>query len=259
MKKISRAENFQSWIDQLKAYQKKAPDLFNENVKKSDSKFRIEHYFDIFNYLELEKGWLVDYLYLKESLGGEPVIIAYPESKREKYKKIIDKIEKTKPDRSSRIDDSKNIIDIFFEYDDVDNYLKHVILDESEESYFQFLILALLGSQFSLFWHAGYNDGEFVCTLNAAEKIIDRIGREGEDPDSIENRVFDQQSIKEVRKIDFEPVINIEDDKVLIRLVYFTKWGGFIRGKYEVEKSFPHKISKKEGNRLVKYDCGYVY
>lgn len=36
MKNISLAKKTQSWVKQIKSYQKKAPDLFNEGVEKSD-------------------------------------------------------------------------------------------------------------------------------------------------------------------------------------------------------------------------------
>ena len=218
MKNMSKAKKFQAWINQLKSYQKKAPDLFNENVKKSDSEFKIDHYFDILDNLELEPGWLVDYLYLQQRLGGEPIIIAFPESKKREYQKIINKINYNELYSNTQDNDLENIIDIFLNYDDVDNYLDHLILDGSEESYFQFVILAKLGTQFALFWHALYNDGEFICTPEVAEKIIKRMNSGKDEMDFMEDDLFDEQ----LKNIDFEPKINIKEDKAVVRLVFFS-------------------------------------
>jgi len=220
MKNMSKAKKFQAWINQLKSYQKKAPDLFNENVKKSDSEFKIDHYFDILDNLELEPGWLVDYLYLQQRLDGEPIIIAFPESKKREYQKIINKINYNELYSNTQDNDLDNIIDTFLNYDDVDNYLDHIILDGSEESYFQFVILAKLGTQFALFWHALYNDGEFICTPEAAEKIIKRINSGEDEMDFMEDDLFDEQ----LKNIDFEPKINIKEDKAVVRLVFFTEF-----------------------------------
>ena len=220
MKNMSKAKKFQAWINQLKSYQKKAPDLFNENVKKSDSEFKIDHYFDILDNLELEPGWLVDYLYLQQRLDGEPIIIAFPESKKREYQKIINKINYNELYSNTQDNDLDNIIDTFLNYDDVDNYLDHLILDGSEESYFQFVILAKLGTQFALFWHALYNDGEFICTPEAAEKIIKRINSGEDEMDFMEDDLFDEQ----LKNIDFEPKINIKEDKAVVRLVFFTEF-----------------------------------
>jgi len=162
-------------------------------------------------------------------------------------------------ERMGKDDNSKNMLEGFLDRSDVDNYLKHVILDGSEESYFQFVILAKLGSQFSLFWHAAYNDLEFLCTKAAAEKIIARIGREGEEVKTIENKLFDKNTIKKIREIDFEPEIDIRNDKAVVRLVFFTKWGGFIEAEYLISKKNPHQIVEENTVPLVKYDCGYVY
>lgn len=259
MKNMSKAKKIQSLVNKIKAYQKKAPDLFEKDVKKSYSEFKINHYFDILDNIKAEKGWLVDYLYIQQRLGGEPLIIAYPELKKTEYKQLINKINDNELDNNSQDSDSENIIDTFLNYDDVDNYLKHIKLDGSEESYLQFVLLAELGSQFALFWHAAYNDKEFVCTLKKAEKIINRIGRQDEDSGIIENNQFDQQSIEKVKEINFEPEIAVSGDKAVVRLVFFTKWGGFIEAKYEVKKDFPHKIIERETSNLVEYDCGYVY
>ena len=255
MNNKSLAKKTQSWANKIKSYQKKAPNLFNEDVEKSASEFRIDHYFDILDRVELEKGWLVDYLYLQQGIGGGPEIIAYPEAKKEEYTKIINKINDNELDYNLRDSDSENIIHTFLNYDDVDNYLDHIKLDESEESYLQFVILAALGSQFSLFWHALYNDHEFVCTSEKAEKIIKRINRSKQEMSFMEDDIFAEQ----LENIKFDPQITIKEDKVVVRLVFFTKWGGFIEAKYQVKKDFPHKIIERETETLIDYNCGYVY
>lgn len=257
MKNKSRAIKTQSWINQIKAYQKTAPELYNEGTKKFDSEFNINHYFDILKKIKLEEGWLADYLYFKDRLGGEPVIISYPQSKRKEYAEIIKKMydKKLEEKRRNGYSEAEDIVEQFFNKDDVDNYLDHVKLDGSEESYLQFVILAALGSQFSLFWHALYNDKEFVCTSEKADKIIKRINRSDENMDFMQDELFDQQ----LGEIDFDPQITINTDKVTVRLVFFTKWGGFIEAKYQVKKDFPHKIIERETETLIDYDCGYVY
>ena len=261
MKNKSRAIKTQSWINQIKAYQKKAPELYNEGTKKFDSEFNINHYFDILEKIKLEEGWLADYLYFKDRLGGEPVIISYPQSKRKEYAEIIKKMYDKKLEEKKRngYSEAEDIVEQFFNKDDVDNYLDHVKLDGSEESYLQLVILAALGSQFSLFWHALYNDKEFVCTSEKAEKIVRRIGIVDEDIGTIDSQLFEQDTVEKLKEISFEPQITIKEDKVVVRLVFFTKWGGFIEAKYQVKKDFPHKIIERETETLIDYDCGYVY
>lgn len=256
---MSRAEKFQFLIKRLKSYQKTAPKLYDVKNKKTDSKFKINHYFDIFDKLSLEEGWTADYLYFQERIGGEPIIISYPQNKREEYAKKINKVYDNRGENKNKSGFPENFIEHFMNKEDVDSYLKHIKLDGSEESYVQFLILSILGSQFSLFWHAAYNDKEFTCTQEAAEKVIDRIGREGEDISTIENNIFDKESIKKIGEINFEPEIDIKKEKVVVRLVYFTKWGGFIAAKYSIKREFPHEIIQEEEKQLVEYNCGYVY
>ena len=82
---------------------------------------------------------------------------------------------------------------------------------------------------------------------------------EGEDISTLDNQLFDRQTIEEVRKLNFEPEVDIREDKAVVRMVFFTKWGGFIEGKYIVKKTFPHKIIEEKTKNLVEYDCGYLY
>lgn len=254
-----RAEKCQSWIKEIKSYQKKAPAIYNQGVKKNDSNFDVNHYFEILDNIELEKGWSADYLYLKDKLGGGPIIIAYPKSRKEKYMQIISNMHNSEEETMSKDYNSRSMMKRFLDRSDVDNYLKHIVLDGSEESYFQFVILAKLGSQFSLFWHAAYNDLEFLCTKAAAEKVIARIGREDEEISTIENNLFDKKTIKKIRGINFEPEIDIRNDKTSVRLVFFTKWGGFVEAEYLISKKQPNQIVEENTVPLVEYDCGYVY
>jgi len=71
--------------------------------------------------------------------------------------------------------------------------------------------------------------------------------------------LFDKNTIKKIREIDFEPEIDIRNDKAVVRLVFFTKWGGFIEAEYLISKKNPHQIVEENTVPLVKYDCGYVY
>ena len=82
MENISRGEKVQAWINHIKFYQERAPEFYNLNARNSDLYFNINHYFDILKKIALEKGWIADCLYLQDRLGGGPLIISYPESKK---------------------------------------------------------------------------------------------------------------------------------------------------------------------------------
>ncbi|TFH32834.1 MAG: hypothetical protein E4G99_12285 [Anaerolineales bacterium] len=44
--------------------------------------FDVNAYFSVFNYLSVEPGYALDYIYMSDGAGGKPVLYAYQESER---------------------------------------------------------------------------------------------------------------------------------------------------------------------------------
>lgn len=225
--KIS-AKKYQKIIEDLKNYQNKSfvPDS-EEEFEKLKETIKIDKYFDLLPNISVQQGWKFDYGYYKDEHGGAPKIFAYKECD----KKELDKNKYLPPNKG-------------------DNHLRHVSLDGSVGSFLQYIILKLLGEQFALFWHSLYNDKEIVFTHKAVEKILKR------DDDEIN---FDNKFIETARNINPKPYVEIDIEKVLVRIVIFTKYGGFIEHKYHIKKNFPHEITNKEEKTLVEYFCKIRY
>ncbi|MFO7969558.1 MAG: hypothetical protein R6U15_05595 [Candidatus Izemoplasmatales bacterium] len=225
--KIS-AKKYQKMVEDLKNYQDNSfvPDN-EEDFKRLKETIKVDKYFDLLPNISVEQGWKFDYGYHKDQYGGAPRIFAYKECDE----KELARNKYLPPDKG-------------------DNYLKHISLDGSADSFLQYIILKLLGEQFALFWHSLYNDKEIVFTQNAVEEILNR------DSDKIN---FDEKFIEAAKKIKPNPYVKIDIEKVLVRIVIFTKWGGFIEHKYQINKSSPHEITNKEEKTLVEYRCGIRY
>lgn len=260
MNKKSRAQKLQSRIDRLKSYQQTAGCPTNdEEITELKSNFKLDKYFDIFDKIDIEAGWAIDYLYQGSHLGAAPRIIVYREDKKEEYSKKAFELSSMEEDEMSfrrevyEADELKK----FLNSPDLDeNYLNHIKLDGSKESYFQFIILLSMASQFALFWHAATYDAEIVCTTEAVKKILAR-------KDSGNGEYYtifsDEEKVAKAKELNVEPEIEIKQDKVLIRLVSFTKWGGFFEIKYQIRKDFPHQIIDREKKNLLHFECGFVY
>jgi hypothetical protein len=48
-------------------------------------------------------------------------------------------------------------------------------------------------------------------------------------------------------------------DNVKIRVVWFTKWGGFFESWITMKKTFPHQILERNDENLLEYDCGVMF
>lgn len=191
-------------------------------------KFSVDDYFKRLPHITVEEPWKLGFIYCRDQEGAAPILLAY--RSEDEYKSLATSI--TREYRSSRVYTN--------EY-----YWPHIKLDGTGDSYFEYLVLSLLGSQFSLYWQANYNDFEIVCTRPAIEAIV-KVTK----PDA--------RFIKESKLIDPTPSFLIEEEQAIVRVVVFTKWGGFIERRYYINRQFPHEIKKIKAKTLARFNCGVV-
>jgi hypothetical protein len=225
---------WQGTVDALAALQsaQEVPDHFlTADPVRTGEEFDVNEYFSILSHLSMEPRYVLDYVYCYEFMGGFPVLYARPEnqSRYATYSEFID----AEGDSAY--------------YD----FLNHVRVDGSEEGFFQFALLHVIGDQFYLIWHANYNDWRVVCDHEALEDILTI-------PDDF-GQPFTEEQKEAALAIDLSPVVEIGGDTVHVRIVMFTKWGGFIQLSYAINRDFPHAIQSIDSDVLVEYDCGVMF
>lgn len=224
-----KGEKYQKKIYEIKKHQEKAfVPKDEEEINKLKDIFQVKKYFEILENVYMEDGWEIGYEYKRARLGSEPIVVAY---KSENNLTGEDKDEYNKGNNYER-------------------FLKHVKLDKTPDSYFQYIMLKVMASQFALGWHANYNDGEIVCTNSMINNILART-------DDLYH--FDDDTIKKAKAIEPQPYVEIDKEKAIIRTIIFSKWSGFVELKYHLDKKFPHKIIEIEKENLVEYNCGLVF
>ena len=205
--------------------------LAQENAVKVGTEFDANSYFSVLDRLTMEPGYVLDYVYLFQSIGGRPVLYARPESQPPfaAYE-----------DLAAALPDPQGA------------YLRHVQIDTTPEGYLQFVVLAIMGEQFYLYWHAFYNDTTPVCSRQAVERVLDTL-------DGSFGWAMLEEDKERARALDVEPWVFIGDEVVTVRLVTFSLWGGFSETIYTIARSFPHQIIDVQSSTLVEYDCGVVF
>lgn len=211
----------------------------------SEDDFDVNSYFTVLNHLSVEPGYVLDYVYLSDHLGGKPIIYARPEDQPAytSYAEYVEAIGGTEQ-RS-------------YEYlESAADYLEHIEIDDTTDGYFQFVVLLVMGDQFDLSWHGAYNDTKIVCDHNGLESAL-------EEADAFVS-AFDDEVPADVRraagKINFEPRVEFLDEtSASVRFVTFTKWGGFAEVKYTISREFPHTVTDWEVKTLVEYNCGVMF
>lgn len=215
------------------------PDHFmEENPTFQGGEFDLMSVFSILDHIWMADDYRLAYVYQYDFMGGYPILYAYHTggSPYLSYQAYV-------AERGECIQGDSGGMDC--------NYLSHVQTDGSELGYLQLLLLDVMGDQFYLFWHAGYNDTTFIATEEALDQVVENIA----DPFISLTR---QQQAK-ARRIDPSPEVQIDEDSVSVRAVWFTKWGGFFESSYLIDLSSPDVISNSSTKNLVEYDCGLMF
>jgi len=213
-----------------------------ENPFRQATDFNPNKYFQVFKHLKIKPGYTLDYVYFQDELGGKPLLYArkanaVPFRTYEEFLKSYG--EEMSGERS------------YAQLTHVFDYLEQIQIDKTPESYYEFVVLAFLGDQFYLQWHGLYHDEKILCEPSDTQYVDeDMKGFKLEFPKDVKNNIA---------KIDFESRILINDNRVSVRIVAFTKWGGFWENIYVMEKENPMNIKDIQSNTLLKYDCGISF
>ena len=202
--------------------------------------FDVNEYFSVLTHLSMQPGYTLDYLY--HNIGGEdahPFLYA---------RKIDSKPYSTLDELAETYGDATN----WYESDHAYDYLAYVQTDDTEESFFQYVTLRIMGGQFYLWWHANYSDHINICDQTRLEALFADTGS-----------LYDQKLPSEVRnaarRLDLAPRVQINEDAVTVRVVIFTKWGGFIEETYTITRAFPHIIKDIQTKTLVPWQINLTF
>ena len=186
--------------------------------------------------LNLEPGYTLDYFYHVDDLGAYPLLYARKDSdtpyqSEAEYEAACYPADGTEPCEPYR----------------------HLVTDGTEEGYFQLVLMLIMGNQFYLDWHAGYNDLEVVASPERLETLIEKIGA-----NDFGYPLTNAQK-REARRLNPTPEVKIGEAETVVRVVVFTKWGGFYRYEVTFSAPTPYEILDISSKSLVEYDCGVMY
>ena len=204
--------------------------LLDTGIKRGDE-FDANQYFTVLDHVSMYEGYILDYVYVNESLGGFPLLYARLESQTP-YGSTKDIPENTQ----------------------LPDFREYLEVEDVEQGYFEYVVLNTMSSQFYLDWHALYNDTEIVCNKDEVNTIIADIS-----DGSFGNPLDISGQVKARAMNNIEPVVQLIRDNATIEVITFTKWGGFYRQTYTISRSFPHTIIDIQSENIVPYDCGIVF
>jgi hypothetical protein len=206
--------------------------LQEEDAGKRGEEFDVNQYFTVLTHLALETGYLLDYVTFYDSGDSWPVIYAR-QKEEEPYANHSAYVAENVPGEPTH------------------DYLEHVVTDGSAAGYFEWVLLAIQGDQFYLGWHANYVDTTVLCDPESVARVIEEANDFGAQMTTAQ----EQKALA----IDLEPSVQFERETVQVRIVTFTKWGGFFEEIFVISRDSPHRILEHTSEELVPYDCGVIF
>jgi hypothetical protein len=226
---------WQSMVDALNAINPGGipAHLQQEDAVKDGTEFDPNRYFTVLTHLSMEAGYVLDYVYYYDGMGGRPILYARPadQTPYENYAAYSAAVGNASGERSA--------------------YLEHVRTDDTPEGFFQLALLRINGGQFYLFWHSNYDDAQVVCDRDRMEGIVAVLQESG--------LPLTDDELQQARAVDYAPVAEFEGDTVRVRVVTFSMWSGFSEEIYILDREFPHRFRDEEYKVLVPYDCGIMF
>ncbi len=188
--------------------------------------FEVNRFLKVFDKIKLKKGFTLDYTYHSGGLGGEPLIYTRKkEAPRLLPYEYIEKYSNTRP------------------------YLNDITIEINPESFFQIAVFSQIVNQFYLFWHANYNDHQFIFSFEKVDDLLKHIPEDNKD-----NYGINRKDREELRTISFEPQVNIKEEGAEVRCVMFSAWIGFY---YNISFiTWPNITIKNSREIIVPFDCG---
>lgn len=204
--------------------------LFNTGRKQGDE-FDANQYFNVLTHISMREGYTLDYVYHNDSLGGFPLLYARPEAQTP-YASLADIPENTQ----------------------LPDFREYLEVEDVERGYFEYVVMDIMANQFYLSWHANYNDTQIACNRQDVNEIVASVSS-GDFGSAMD--LAQQTKARAMRNI--EPIVNLTGDVASVQVITFTKWGGFYRFTYTINRSFPHTITDIKQENLVPYDCGVMF
>jgi hypothetical protein len=197
-------------------------------------------YFTVLRHLRPPEGKVLDYVYSQEPGGGAPVLYLRHEAAGS-FTTYEDYVLACGGRRAARLWRER--------------LHDELVCDGTPESYFELVVLDLLGGQFCLRWHSKYFDTQMIVTRGTLGRVVAEL-----ETKTTGGRRITPEEKKQALTIDPVPVVGFSDrGTAVVRVLTFSNFRGFNQVIYELATSHPHRIMRKTSRTLVEYSCGIIY
>ncbi len=233
------------------------------------STFNINAYMKLYPALKkepAEKRKVFDCYYFDNFFDGKPHIYI-----RNKNFNLIKHINK-KADKKLKADERNDFIqrNLFYFFNDSCNKAdRHIVPDDTEEGYIQYLYFCEFGELFALKWHASYKEKEVICTKEKIAEIVKKYTEEyryarttvelDENGETIDP-IFECDTVALQNLLQMESVffIQSDNDSFIIKWLEIEKWWGIFERTYQIMRKSPYRIELMNEKHLVNFEYNFI-
>jgi hypothetical protein len=196
------------------------------------SEFDAERYFDVLTHIDVEPGFVLDYVYRAAADRGFPVLYTR-RADAARYPTYAEF--RTGEGRDAGQDDGGFMEQVY-------------VVDGTPQGFFEYVVLEMVGNHFYLWWHAQEEDDRIVATNERLGEVLDLVAGE-----------MDADDMDRARSVDPTPRVTLDADRATVEVVSFTRWGGLYRTTFTIDRIFPQQILDVTVESLAACDCGLTF
>lgn len=208
--------------------------LAKKDAAKQGTEFDVNHYFNILTHLHMQSGYVLDYIYHYDGMGGYPILYARP-ADQVPYSTEADFVQAMKQAGIEGIHDQ---------------YTSYLQIEDTADGYYDYVVFKVMAAQFYLYWHADYNDKQIVCDSTALEALL-KQKRAGYGIPITANL--------QARLLKLEPVVTLQDETATVQVITFSNWKGFVQETWTINRVAPQGVFKIDSKVLIPYNCGIMF
>jgi hypothetical protein len=241
------AQTFCDKINDIQSYQNKIKTICVDGKTTIDtSTFNIDIYIKKFDKLYFNQYMKYDVYYYSDGFGARPYLIATQRNQ------TLDSIANISFKKSKKSYWQEKLLIHNFISDSCSRARYYIIPENSVDGYLQYIFFSTMGEQFSLSWHAKYNEALIICSENKISEIISDLTR---------NKLFiaNVYSLNNLKGIQTEPIVEKQDNQYKITWIEYWTHSGIYRCTYSIETNPPYRITKLESEMLVEIETAFFY
>jgi len=221
--------------------------------------FNINTYLRIFDKLKLPPGLKCQYAYRDDVDSGDPMLYVVKDSfdlesylekeTREFFKQNNYDTTKITPKQTKFI---KRIIALYgFAYQ---NGAKEFIQPEdSEAGYLQYLYFNQFGEEFALKWHSYAGQKSVIFSTDELKRLYNSYLKR---TDSFS---YDKEKFKGLLNLNTSPIIEMKKSSCLITWYEIIIHAGIYKRTYEISRSAPYTVVKKEDIKILEINADFIF